>query len=137
MISLRNITNKKTLNAIQKYNITEEHLNSFQSLEELKKYIRNCCSSSWNEKHRQYFKERYLLNPEIKERCKNYMRLKYTIEKMEKPKKEKKTKSKNIAAAVEDEKLEKIQKSPRGRKPVYKYPLPYHLHIKVFREEYK
>ena len=57
---LKNITHKTSLSAIKKHNITEEQLESMQTVSELKLFIQRASRRLWYKNNKQYFKDKYV-----------------------------------------------------------------------------
>ena len=68
---LKNITHKTSLNAIKKHNITEEQLESINSLQELRLYIQRASRRLWYKNNKQYFKDKYM-NDYREQACNRY-----------------------------------------------------------------
>lgn len=59
---LADIRHKTTLKSLEKHNITEDKLNEFNTIDELRIYISRCSRRLWQRKNKDYFKNRYEKN---------------------------------------------------------------------------
>jgi hypothetical protein len=72
-----------TLNAIEKYNITDDMIEQLENIQELRKYIANFSRRVWQRKNKSYYKERYNL---VKNNAyEPGMKVKYESQNNEKP----------------------------------------------------
>ncbi len=54
-MKLSEIHHKLTLGSIKRYNITEEQIESFETIQDLRKHIRRLHSRSWKKEHEEQF----------------------------------------------------------------------------------